>query len=88
VGLRHPDGSSIELDWHPAQIPHLGLWLNLGAWSGCGSTPYFNLGIEPTTSPHDSLADAVQAGVAMILKTGETRHWHLSIKLHSTNRHS
>ncbi len=82
VGLRHPDGSGIELDWDAAEIPHLGLWLNLGAWSGCGSPPYFNLGIEPTTSPHDSLADAVRAGEAMILPAGETRTWSMRIEVH------
>lgn len=82
VGLRHPDGSGIEMDWNPAEIPHLALWFNFGAWSGCGSPPYFNLGIEPTTSPHDSLADAVRAGEAMILPAGETRTWSMRIELH------
>ena len=83
VGLRHPDGSGIELAWDAAEIPHLGLWLNLGAWSGCGSPPYFNLGIEPTTSAHDSLAEAVQADGAMILHAGEKRSWSLRVGLHS-----
>lgn len=85
VGLRHPDGSAIELDWDAAEIPHLGLWLNLGSWSGCGSPPYFNLGIEPTTSPHDSLADAVRVGGAMTLKAQETRHWILHVELHPSS---
>jgi hypothetical protein len=85
VGLHHPDGSSIELDWDAAEIPHLALWLNLGAWSGCGSPPYFNLGIEPTTSPHDSLADAIDAGDAMILQAGEIRNWCLRIGVHSSH---
>ena len=83
VLLLHPDGSCIELAWDAAEILHLGLWLNLGAWSGCGSAPYFNLGIEPTTSAHDSLAEAVQAGGAMILHAGETRSWSLRVRLHS-----
>ena len=82
VGLRHPDGSGIEMHWNATEIPHLALWLNLGAWSGCGSAPYVNLGIEPTTAPYDSLAEAVQAGGAMILPAGETRSWSLRIGLH------
>ncbi len=81
VGLRHPDGSAIELSWDRGEIPHLGLWLNLGAWSGCGSPRYFNLGIEPTSSPHDSLADAIQDGSAMILNAGERSHWSLTFEL-------
>jgi hypothetical protein len=81
LGLRHSDGSSLELDWSPAEIPCLGLWVNLGGWSGCGSLPYFNLGLEPTTSPHDRLSDAVMAGEAMVLQAGETRHWSLRVSL-------
>lgn len=81
VGLRHPDGSAIELRWNRDEIPHLGLWLNLGAWSGCGSPPYFNLGIEPTTSPHDSLADAIWDGSAMMLHAGARRVWSLTLEL-------
>jgi galactose mutarotase-like enzyme len=83
IGLRHPEGSSIELSWDRGEVPHLGLWLNLGAWSGCVSPPYFNLGIEPTTSPHDSLADAVQDGSAMMLHAGERIHWSLTFELHT-----
>jgi galactose mutarotase-like enzyme len=83
VGLRHPDGSSIELSWDRGEISHLGLWLNMGAWSGCGSAPYINLGIEPTTSPHDSLADAIQDGSAIILQAGERNQWSLTFELHA-----
>jgi galactose mutarotase-like enzyme len=81
IGLRHPCGSAIELSWDRGEIPHLGLWLNLGAWSGCGSPPYFNLGIEPTTSPHESLADAIQDGSAIILRAGKKSQWSLTFEL-------
>lgn len=81
VGLRHSDGSAIWLSWDRDATPYLGLWLNLGAWSGCGSTPYFNIGIEPTTSPHDSLADAIQDGSAMILQAEGRSEWTLTIDL-------
>jgi len=82
VGLRHPDGSSIQMTWNAREIPYLGLWLNLGAWSGCGSPPYFNLGVEPITSPYDSLADAVDAGSAMFIHAGQKRSWSLAIEVH------
>lgn len=82
IALQHPDGSKLELSWNPREIPYLGIWLNLGAWSGCGSPPYFNLGIEPTTSPHDSLATAIQANQALILRAGETKNWSLQGVMH------
>lgn len=88
VGLQHPDGSEIVLDWNASEIPHLGLWLNLGAWSGCDSPPYFNLGIEPTTSAHDSLADAISAGEVMRLQPGETRRWRLGVSLRAPDQAS
>ena len=42
-------------------IPCLGLWINDGGWSGLDSEPYRNLGVEPTTSPCDTLAEALEA---------------------------
>lgn len=86
VGIRHPDGDALEFEWDADEIPHLGLWLNLGAWSGCGSPPYLNIGIEPTSSPHDSLADAMDCGDAMILEAGETRRWTLRVHVHSNEK--
>jgi len=82
IGLRRRDGSAIELSWDPGEIPHVGLWLNVGAWSGCGSPPYFNLGIEPTTSPHDSLVDAIKDGSAMQIQSGERKQWSLTFETH------
>lgn len=88
VGLQHPDGSSLRLEWNRSVIPHLGIWLNVGAWSGCDSPPYVNLGLEPTTSPCDSLALAVQEGNAMILPPGKTLCWELRILWNSPHTRS
>lgn len=70
--------------YDPGNLPWLGLWINKNAWSGCGSKPYLNLGLEPATSPHDLLCDAVEQGHADVLQPGESRDWSLSISLINT----
>jgi galactose mutarotase-like enzyme len=82
VALERPsDGGMLEFEWNPAEIPHLGLWMNLGAWSGCGSLPYFNLGIEPSTAPVDRLGDACDQGSVRRLEPGAEASWTLSVRL-------
>ena len=78
VSVRKGNGASLSLQWNPSDIPYLGLWVNNGGWSGCGSKPYFNLGIEPATLPIDDLAKAENPPV---LQPGETRCWSLEANL-------
>lgn len=78
VSVRKGNGASLSLQWNPSDIPYLGLWVNNGGWSGCGSEPYFNLGIEPATLPIDNLAAAKNPPV---LQPGETRRWSLEVNL-------
>ncbi len=78
VEIAAPDGQAMRLSFDPAEVPHVGLWLNYRGWSGCGSPPYLNAGIEPTTTAADSLADAPAAPV---LAPGETRAWGLTVEL-------
>jgi len=80
VRIRKGTGASLDLSWNPSEIPYLGLWVNNGGWSGCGSEPYFNLGIEPSTLPVDNLANAENPPV---LQPGETRRWTLNVTLNS-----
>jgi galactose mutarotase-like enzyme len=72
------DRSRIRFDFASSEIPHVGLWLNYGGWSGAGTEPYFNAGIEPTTQGFDDLAIAVQANDVSRLDW-EARTWSLSI---------
>jgi galactose mutarotase-like enzyme len=78
VRIRRGNGASLGLSWKPSEIPYLGLWVNNGGWSGCGSEPYFNLGIEPATLPIDNLTAAENPPV---LQPGETRRWSLEVNL-------
>lgn len=59
---------------------HIGLWLNYGAWSGANTPPYYNAGVEPTSSPHDDL-NASARGQNSQLPPGATRHWKLSVSI-------
>ncbi len=70
------------MHYDPSQLPVLGLWINFHGWSGCGSAPYFNLGIEPATAAFDSLCDAVQAGKQRILGPGASDRWRLRLCIH------
>ncbi|VGO18007.1 aldose epimerase family protein [Pontiella sulfatireligans] len=82
VRLTDPSGSErLTMAWDVAQVPYLGLWINYGAWSGCGSAPYFNLALEPTTAPYDALADALEAGCAKKIEPSETVCWELVVRV-------
>jgi galactose mutarotase-like enzyme len=63
------------------RIPWLGLWINNRAWSGCGSQPHLNLGLEPSTSPCESLTEAIAEGWTELLEPGKIRTWSLSVEV-------
>lgn len=60
-----------------APMAHCGLWLNCGAWSGADTEPYFNLGVEPTSSLGDNLAKLLESGQAKSLAPFEILPWKL-----------
>ena len=79
---------SLSIMYKPEEIPWLGFWINKNGWSGCGSEPYLNLGLEPATSPHDTLTQAVAYGECTVLEAGMTTQWSLTVYLnHRVNRH-
>ena len=54
-------GAALRMRFDPAEVTHLGLWLNFGGWSGVpGADPYFNLALEPCIGAQDDLALAVR----------------------------
>jgi len=64
-----------------SEIPWVGLWINAEAWSGCGSPPYLNLGVEPSTAPCDSLTAALAEDRVDWLQPGQTRTWSLRVEV-------
>jgi galactose mutarotase-like enzyme len=61
------------------KIPYIGLWLNYCAWSGAGTEPYYNAGIEPTTAPRDDLNAAIQNRSVMQLLKNERHSWGFAV---------
>lgn len=71
----------LTIRYDERQIPWLGLWINNRAWSGCGSQPHLNLGLEPSTSPCESLTEAIAEGWTEQLEPGKIRTWSLSLEV-------
>jgi hypothetical protein len=81
AALEASDGA-LRLSWDAALLPQVGFWLNLGAWSGDGGAPYYNLGLEPCLGAQDSLAAAVtRQHLFGELSPGGRRAWWLEVEL-------
>lgn len=82
VSIDVPDSSDcLTMRFDPKVLPWLGLWINNRGWSGCGSAPYLNLGLEPSTTPFDSVSEAIKNDAITWLQPGESREWSLSVEL-------
>jgi hypothetical protein len=79
VGARTTDGAELRFDWDRAFAPALGLWLDYGGWPT--GQPRHQVAIEPTTSPHDDLASALEAGTARILEPAVPPRWTVRLEL-------
>ncbi|GHO57817.1 hypothetical protein [Ktedonobacter robiniae] len=65
-----------------AQLPQLGIWMNARGYSGTGSTPYYNLGLEPCIGAQDSLEDAIEKYQRYeILPANGMKEWWLETHL-------
>lgn len=82
VEVTTADGrESLRFDFTDSPPHRIGMWLNYGGWSGSGSTPYFNAGIEPATSPCDTLADAIAADIAAVVPASGSQQWTVTTTL-------
>lgn len=92
--VRSPDSGSVEvrlndpreqlvMTFDPDELPWVGLWINNRGWSGCGSEPYLNLGLEPSMTPYDSVSEAIANDAIEWLEPGETRTWALQLELYA-----
>ncbi|MBI1332558.1 MAG: hypothetical protein GC165_06730 [Armatimonadetes bacterium] len=66
------------LSFNPNKISHVAFWMNYGAWSGSGSEPYRNLGIEPCIGAFDSLSEA---NPAPVIADNASLEWSLKVAI-------
>ena len=83
VTLADPtDGSSCTVRFDVAHVPHVGVWMNSGAWTGIpGVAPYYNLAIEPCIGAADALTSALAEGTAGLLPAAGAHSWWLELVL-------
>lgn len=82
VTLQHPDGPQLTLRWSAAKLPILGIWVNEGGWSGAGTPPYTNVGIEPGNGAPDDLAVAMTEWECYRqLEPNERHTWSLTLNM-------
>lgn len=79
--LHGDSGAQLTFRFDPAELPWLGIWINNRGWSGCGSEPYMNLGLEPATTPYDCVNQAIKNDAVPWLQPGGIRNWSLSVEL-------
>ena len=72
---------SFTFRFRPAEITHVGVWMNYGGWSGSGSENYYNLGLEPCIGGRDSLSSAKLLGEYTVLPAQGSRSWRLELSI-------
>jgi hypothetical protein len=70
------DGSWLRMDWDPAVVPYLGIWLDNRAYS---RRPVIVL--EPTTGYYDNLAHAHAMNRAPLIEPGKPSRWTVEVSV-------
>lgn len=82
---RASSGEAIEIAFSHDTLPYLGLWLCYGGWPDGGEQPLqYAVALEPTTSPCNTLAEAVANRSAPCIAGKSTLSWHISFTLVGT----
>jgi galactose mutarotase-like enzyme len=77
----------LEVSFDRARLPYLGLWLCYGGWPDDSIGPLqYAVALEPTTSPHNTLAKAQQARAAIVLEVGKVFDWEISFSVRESGR--
>jgi galactose mutarotase-like enzyme len=79
VRLKGKHDERLTWRYSPDDLPWLGLWINNRGWSGGDAEPYLNLGVEPATTPYDSLADALGHDSVRWIEPGSSRSWSVTV---------
>ncbi|AXC11788.1 hypothetical protein ACPOL_2466 [Acidisarcina polymorpha] len=69
----------IEVRFDPAWASFLGLWLAFGGWPAGQAQRQHCVALEPCTAPADSLATALERGLARILEVEAWFEWKIEI---------
>jgi len=64
-------------------LPYIAVWLNLAGWAGDGGAPLTNIGIEPTTSAHETLPCERDPKGGRSSEPGEKLSWAFRIRFDS-----
>ncbi len=83
MGLVDPRrGERLEIRVQAADVPQVGVWINVGGWAPPGRTPYHNLALEPCIGSPDRLDDAVlRWNSSRTLAPGDEQRWELEVRL-------
>lgn len=74
---RASTGEALEIAFSLDTLPYLGVWLCYGGWPDSGEQPQYAVALEPTTSPCNTLAEAVANDSAAWIAGGNSRSWHI-----------
>ena len=64
-----------------SMLPFLGVWLCYGGWPGGMGMQQYAVALEPTTSPHNTLANAQRDGGAIPLDPGAVSSWEICFQI-------
>jgi hypothetical protein len=62
-------------------LPFLGIWLCNGGWPGGAGVQQYAVALEPTTSPHNTLANAQRDNGAILLEPGAVSSWEICFQI-------
>ncbi len=62
-------------------LPFLGVWLCYGGWPGGAGAQQYAVALEPTTSPHNTLANAQRDKCAVLIDAGAISTWEICFQI-------